>query len=181
MWTSEKRTVPNFSKYFRRHAVAGERDTEWYTFVLRCLLTYLQTPSSGDGSRTDQLQPSEFPLPCCCCCFTFCSRVQSSTRGFLKDTPICCDTGIASNYAKTTNNFEFFLTMAASSRSRRLLKLGLATAAVVTAGGGYEYVKDTPWWSSLAPVRFGRAAIAVSYTCQSQNLQKIDQHLHRCW
>ncbi|CAI8014139.1 AarF domain-containing protein kinase 1 [Geodia barretti] len=51
--------------------------------------------------------------------------------------------------------------MAASSRSRRLLKLGLSTAAVGTLGGGYAHVKDTPWWSSLPPVRFGRAAIAV--------------------
>ena len=53
--------------------------------------------------------------------------------------------------------------MAASvSRNRRLLKLGLGATAVATAGGVSVFLKDSPWWSSLAPVRFGRAAIAVS-------------------
>lgn len=51
----------------------------------------------------------------------------------------------------------------ASSRNRRLLKFGLAAAAVATAGGSF-YMRDSPWWSSLAPVRFGRAASAVSCT-----------------
>lgn len=51
--------------------------------------------------------------------------------------------------------------MAASSRGRRLLKLGLAASAVIAAGAGSSYVTDSPWWSTLAPVRFGRAAIAV--------------------
>ena len=52
--------------------------------------------------------------------------------------------------------------MAASTRSGRLLKLGAAAGALATAGGVSVYMRDSPWWSSLAPVRFGRAAIAVS-------------------
>lgn len=46
--------------------------------------------------------------------------------------------------------------------SRRLFQLGLAAAAATTAVGVSVYMKDSPWWSSLAPVRFGRAATAVS-------------------
>lgn len=46
------------------------------------------------------------------------------------------------------------------SRNRRLLKYGVA-AAVATTGVSL-YMRESLWWSSLAPVRFGRAAAAVS-------------------
>lgn len=47
---------------------------------------------------------------------------------------------------------------------RALRNLGLVAAA--GAIGGAVYVSDitnSPWWSSLAPVRFSRATFAVSW------------------
>ena len=58
---------------------------------------------------------------------------------------------------------------------RRLLQLGAVAAAV--AAGSSIYMKDSPWWSSLAPVRFGRAATAVSCIVCYLSIHYFELHL----